>query len=324
MNIAYIDMNLDDTVEDYHHSPKRYGGGRIIASALLYRLDTFDIYSNSESFVNIEELKKKQCFSLDNFARQKIKNGDNIKKYIPNCDKYDIFFHHFSNVFLNLEGCRSQKQAVWPVGWMEQINPNTKNVLLFDHIGQEPQMSATHKIFEIVIGPKFEEFKEYEKEDIIFQCSRHFHLYQSIAVAQLALKYNIKTYFAGPIENTYPLMDFIDNKNTFYLGVVDSETKQDFYKRAKFNTQFQNYPISATLAGKEASSYGCGILACPVGGWNSFIKEGLNGFFINNEIDFINAWEKRNELKQQNCYNLALPHSEENMINSVLDALKAI
>jgi len=324
MNIAYIDMNFDDTIEDYHYSPKRYGGGRIIASALLYKLDTFDIYSNSESFVNIEKSKQNQCFSLDNAARQKIKNGDNIKKYIPNCDKYDIFLHHFSNVFLNLEGCRSQKQAVWSVGWREQINPNNKNILLFDHIGQEPQMVGNHKIFKIVIGPKFEQFKKYDKEDIIFQCSRHFPLYQSIAVAQLALKYNIKTYFAGPIENGYPLIDFIDNKNTFYLGVIDSETKQDFYKRAKLNTQFQNYPISATLAGKEAASYGCGILACPVGGWNLFIKEGLNGFFINNEIDFINAWEKRGELKQQNCYNLGLPHSEENMINSVLNALKAI
>jgi len=317
-------MNFDDTIEDYHHSPKRYGGGRIIASALLYKINSFDIYSNPESFLNVDESKQNQCFALNNSSRQAIKNGDSIKKYIPDADKYDIFFHHFSNVHLNLNECRSQKQAVWPVGWRETVHPDSTNVLLFDKLCQEPQMSANHTIFEIVIGPKFETFKEYPKEDIIFQCSRHFSHYQSIIVAQLALKYGIKTYFAGPIENGYPLMDYIDNKTSFYLGVIDSETKRDFYKRAKLNTQFQNYPISATLAGKEAASYGCGILASSIGGWKHFIKDSVNGFFIKTEADFIKAWEKRDELSQKNCYDMGLPHSEENMVNSTLLALKNI
>ena len=42
------------------------------------------------------------------------------------------------------------------------------------------------------------------------------------------------------------------------------------------------------------------------------------------ETDFIKAWEKRDELSQKNCYNMGLAHSEENMVNSVLHALKSI
>jgi hypothetical protein len=49
------------------------------------------------------------------------------------------------------------------------------------------------------------------------------------------------------IENGYPLMDYIDNKTTFYLGVIDSETKRDFYKRAKLNTRA---PIEGSWCGK--------------------------------------------------------------------------
>lgn len=317
-------MNFDDTVEDYHHSPKKYGGGRVIASALLYKIETFDIYSNPKSFLNIDLSKQNQCFALNSDSRQAIKNGESVKKYISNADEYDIFLHHFSYVYLNLSECRSKNQAVWPVGWREFVNPKNKNVLLFDTVCQEPQMTGPHKIFKIVIGPKFEPFKEFPKEDIVFQCSRNFSSYRSVEVAQLALKYSIKTYFAGPIELGYPLMNYIDNKNTFYLGVINSETKSEFYKRAKLNTQLQNYPISATLAGKEAASYGCGILASPVGGWNYFIKENVNGFFIRNESDFVKAWEARDKISQRDCYDAGLDHCEENMINSVLGCLTSI
>lgn len=324
MKICYLDINVPDCIEDYSSLPTRYGGGRIIAASLLERLHDFHIYANAACFDNVKPGKLSQCFTLTNDDRESIKNGAPVKNYIVNADQYDLFFHHFSHVHLNLTGCRSQKQVVWPVGWREPVHPLNKNVMLFDRQNQEPQFMGQPTIYDIIIGPKFELFKAYPKEDIIFQCSRHFSHYQSIIVAQLALKYDIKTYFAGPIENGYPLIDYIDNKTTFYLGVIDSETKRDFYKRAKLNTQFQNYPISATLAGKEASSYGCGILASPIGGWKHFIKDSINGFFIKTEADFIKAWEKRDQLSQKNCYDMGLPHSEENMVNSILHALNNI
>lgn len=325
MQICYIDINAPDCIEDYSYaSVTRYGGGRIIAAALLEKLDTLHIYANPICFDNVRTGKINQCFSLGDEAREAIKNGAPIKNYIADADQYDIFFHHFSHIHLNLEGCRSQKQVVWPVGWREPVHPLNENIMLFDKENQEPQIQGTAKIYDITIGPKFEPFQEYKKKDIIFQCSRHFSHYNSILVAKLALKYEIQTIFAGPIENGYPLMNFVDNKTTHYIGVIDQKTKQDFYKRAKLNTQFQGYNISVTLAGKEAASYGCPILATPVGGWNSFIKPGINGFKFVTENHFIEAWEKRNLILQKHCYNEALQFSENRMVEMVLKALEEI
>jgi len=324
MKIAYIDVNESDCIEDYHVAPKKYGGGRIIAAALLNQLDDFHIYGDEKCFDGIPIEKRKQGHFLCERERQAIKNGAPLKNYIPNSDEYDIFFHHFAATYLNLQGCRSQKQVVWPVGWREIVHPYHKHVLLFDIKNQEPQLTSNHKVYNIVIGPKFPVFQEYPKEDMIFQCSRHCRAYHSIEVAYYALKHEITTVFAGPIDKDYPLLNFINNKITYYLGVIDQKTKEDFMKRAKVNTQFQDYNISVTLAAKEAASYGCTIFATKMGGYKNFIKDGVNGFFIFSDMDFCNSWNKLDDIKQINCYNEALQFSEDKMVESVLSALNDI
>ena len=44
-------------------------------------------------------------------------------------------------------------------------------------------------------------------------------------------------------------------------------------------------------------------MATNIGEWSNFIINGLNGFIINNEEDFINAWNFRDKIKQVNCEN---------------------
>lgn len=324
MKIAYLDLNEDDLVEDYSTNPNKYGGGRIIGSSLLERLDNFFLFGNKKCFDNIKSEKLNQCISLDIEARRAIKNGAPIKNFIENINQYDIFFHHFSNIYLNLEGHNNPKQAVWPVGWREVVHEKTKNILFFDKDGQATTYSNDAKLYDIVIGPKLEPFEERQKENFIFQCSRHNQAYQSIELANLCNKYNIQAYFAGPIEKDYPLLNYINNINTFYIGSISQQLKFDFFKKAKANVQIQTYPISATLTGKEASSYGVPIIAAPIGGWNKYIKHGINGFFIQNENDFINSWNNINIIKQKDCYDSAFVHSEENMFKSVLKALENI
>jgi len=324
MNIAYLDLNEDDLVEDYSSNPNRYGGGRIVCAALLKRLDNCFLFANSKCFDNIETNKRNQCISLDLEARKAIKNGAPIKNYIQDLNKYDIFLHHNAGIYINLEGHNKPKQAVWPVGWREKVHEKTKNILMFDQEGQETLYSSDAKIYDIVIGPDFEPFEIRRKEDFIFQCSRHNHVYQSIQLAVLSNKYNIKTYFSGPIEKDYPLLNYINNINTFYVGSISQDLKKDFFKKAKANVQIQTYPISATLTGKEASSYGVAIIAAPIGGWNNYVKHGVNGFFIKNEEDFINAWRNIDYIKQEKCYEIGLKHSEENMFKKVMEALKDI
>lgn len=325
MNIAYLDLNEDDLIEDYSSKPDRYGGGRIVCASLLKRLNNCFLFANEKCFDNIDlDKKKNQCIPLDSNTRKAIKNGAPIKNYIQDINKYDIFLHHDTGVYINLEGHNRPRQAVWPVGWREKVHENIRNVLSFDREGQNTIYPKDARIYDIVIGPEFEPFEQRSKENFIFQCSRHNNVYQSIQLAALSNKYKIKTYFSGPIEKDYPLLNYIDNINTFYLGLISQDLKREFFKKAKANVQIQTYPISATLTGKEASSYGVAIIAAPIGGWNNYVQHGVNGFFIKNEEDFINAWRNINSIEQIKCYQLGEKHSEENMFKKVVQALQDI
>jgi glycosyltransferase involved in cell wall biosynthesis len=119
-------------------------------------------------------------------------------------------------------------------------------------------------------------------------------------------------------------MNFIDNKTTFYLGSISQEDKIKYNKIAKFHTQFQTYPTCATLSAKESLSYGTPIMASSIGEWPSFIVEGLNGFIVKTEQDFVKAWENRNNIKQINCYNSVTKHSEDKMIEEFYSAFEQI
>ncbi len=324
MKIAYIDLNHPDFFEDYSYEPKRYGGGRIIPGPLMERHENFVICSDKRSFENVRSEKLGQCRILDWDARREIRDGAPLKKYIPNADEFDLFFHANTNIHLNLDGLKAE-QVVWSVGWSETLHPLNINVMYFDQEGQQPILShGNHKIYKTIIGPKVEPFQEYKKEDLIFQCTRHEKCFQSLEVAQLALKYKIKTVFAGPMQNGYPLPNYIDNVTTFYLGQISNAEKIAWNKRAKFNTQFQSWPTCATLSGKESLAYGSAIIALPIGGWPRFIKQGINGFLINSEQDFVNAWASRDSIIQKNCYDTALEHSEDKMIETVQAAFESI
>jgi glycosyltransferase involved in cell wall biosynthesis len=322
--IAYIDLNHPDFYEDYSYVPRRYGGGRIIPGPLMEFHQNFHIFSDKRSFENVRADKLGQCRILDWPARKAIREGAAIKDIIPTASEYDLFFHANTNIHLNLNGLKAE-QVIWSVGWSETINPKNKHVMFFDQEFQQPLLySNDHIIHKIVIGPKVEPFQEYQKEDLIFQCTRHEKCFQSIEVAQLALKHRIKTVFAGPLQHGYPLPNYIDNLTTFYLGEISNTDKVAWNKKAKFNTQFQSWPTPASLSAKESLAYGSAIIALPIGGWPSFIKQGVNGFIINNEQDFLNAWSARDSIQQKNCHATASEYSEDKMIELLQKAFESI
>ena len=324
MRVAYIDLNYPDFFEDYSYEPCRYGGGRIVPAPLMELFNEFFIYSDERSFQNVRPDKKSRCQVLTWKARQAIRNGAPVKDFITEAESFDLFFHANTNIHLNLQGLKAE-QLVWSVGWSETVHPDNIHVAFFDIHHQMPILShGNHIIHHIVIGPKVEPFQEYKKEDLIFQCTRHEKCFQSMEVAQLSLKYGIKTIFAGPMQHGYPLRDYIDNKTTFYLGEIAQAEKIKYNKLAKAHTQFQSWPTCATLSAKEAMSFGTFPIALPVGGWPAFIKNGINGFVINSEQEFITAWQNRDRISQKECYNTALEHSEDKMVMKVLEAFKKI
>lgn len=315
MKILYVDLNYIDFFEDYSYEPQAYGGGRVMAGPFLEKRDNFYIASDIRSFLNVREGKKKQCYPLTWPEREKLRRGVPLLEILPESKDFDVVVHHFANICLNLQGLNA-KQVCWPVGWRETVHPKTPNVALFNQRYQETFLPGSPKVFEVTIGPNIPPFQEYQKEDMIFQCTRQEELFQSIYVAKLALKYGIKLVLAGPIAKGYPLLDYIDEKTTFYLGQISETLKTECAKKAKAITQFQQFPTPITLAAKHALAYGCFVMAIPVGEWPEFVKDGVNGFIVNNEDEFKKSWDRRNEVRQVDCHNSVLRYSEDNMIAS--------
>ncbi len=329
MKIAYIDFNLQDSVlEDYSAvNGKRYGGGSVFAPYAREVWDDFHIFANPKCFDNLTENEKKdKCHSLTDQQRQDIFDGKPIKDIILEIVNFDLLVDHCSPIYVNIEST-NLKAAVWPVGAFESCHPKNIHLLFFNFDGQKPNLQHTnHKIYKIQLGKPVPEFKEYNKENIIFQCSRHNNIFQSIEVVDLCNKYGIPIYMAGKIDENYPLLQYINNKNSFWLGTLSQTDKNKWHERAKICTILQNgWPSPFTLGGLEAHNKGSQLWVAPSSDfWISYIKHGENGFFVRNEEEFLKAWTNKDLIKQKNCYDSSCGYSIENMLNSFRAAFEQI
>jgi glycosyltransferase involved in cell wall biosynthesis len=313
MNILYIDLNDNNLVEDYSTNPTRYGGGRIFASAALQKDSNFFIAGYEKCFENI--LDKSNCILTTEEERKRIVNGEKVKDIIPNADIFDIFVYHRYDTVLNLEGLKG-KQCCWAVGRDETINPKMENLLLYSREHQNAIVNENTKIYDIIIGTQNNGYELYNKKNFIFQCSRHEPIFGSIYVAQFCQKYKIPVIFAGPIQNGYPLMDFVDNNLIKYLGQISEVEKRKLYKEAIASTYLHFWPTPFNLSAIESLSCNTPLIATNNGFWPSLVKNGINGFIINNEIEFIEAINKCKNINQLSCYETSLKYTTEKMLES--------
>jgi hypothetical protein len=323
MKIAYIDLNDETFWEDYSISPKKYGGGRVFAAAAKENYLDFhlDIYANPRSFDNVTDSENKRaCIPTTWEQRDAIRQYKPIKDIIANAEQYDLFVTHNMGFPINTEGLKG-KLCAWALGREEWCDPRFKHVLQYNEY-QLTKVGPETKTYRTVIGKPLPEFREYNKENFIFQCTRHTPIFGSIEIAATCNNLGIKAYFAGPIDKDYPLLQFIDNKNTFYLGIISEEIKIEFLKRARLCTFYHRWNTPFNLSAIEALSYGTPIAATPVGFWPSLVKK-ENGFFFSSEEDFKKKFEE-NPFSQRDCWNSAQPYSEQNMIDSFLKAFQTI
>jgi glycosyltransferase involved in cell wall biosynthesis len=315
MKIAYIDLNYPDHYESYAINPKRYGGGRIFAAWAKELINNFHIFSSESSFQDLSENDSRlNCHQISHDQQQSIRDGKAIAEVIPETEDVDIFVHHFSNIHINT----LKPQIIWCLGYGEQIHPLNKHVMLYNKNKQRPvTTNLDHIIYDVVIGVPIPESFEYnKKEDFIFQCTRHVPEFGSINVAQLCNHYKIKCIFAGPINDHYPLLNHIDNVNTFYIGTISNEEKIEYTKKARLYTFLHSWPTPFNLSAIDALAYGTPIVSTPIGFWPELIEQNKNGFIIENEKDFINVWNKSLDIDQQDCFNTAKNFTVNKMIES--------
>ncbi len=213
MRVAYLDFNLKNSVIECYSSlnSSRYGGGSAFSPWAREVWDDFHIYANPKCFYNLTNSEKKdKCHWLTDEQRQDIFDSKPIKDIIPEIVNFDLIVHHHCSQWVNTDGL-DIKSCCWVIGYLEDCHPKNTNLLFFNFDGQKSRLKHNdHKIYKIQLGKPVPEFKEYKKENIIFQCSRHNSIFRSIQVADICNRHNIPVYFAGKIDENYPLLDFID------------------------------------------------------------------------------------------------------------------
>lgn len=326
MKIAYFDLN-DDGFEDYSINPKRYGGGRVFASQAKEEFnndkDSFVIYADEKCFENLSNNERgDKCLMTTKEEREALRFGKPLKEIISNLNDIDLIVHHFSNEYLNTEGLKA-KQVCWSVGWKEVVNPKFKYAIFYNDY-QFPIIEETTKQYKAVIGKVMPPFGEREKEDFIFQCSRHCSSFGSFTVAEVCNRHGIPVVFAGPIEKGYPLLEKIQQSNGLkYLGQISEEEKIDYCKRARICTFLHTWPTPFNLSAIEALGCGTPIVSTGVGFWPSLVTE-KNGFIVNSEIEFLNAYHKAPEIKQKDCWESVQCFSHTEMLNQFYKIFKEI
>jgi glycosyltransferase involved in cell wall biosynthesis len=327
MNIAYFDLHKNDIHEDYSIYPKRYGGAATFAryaKQILNNKDhSFKILALKDSFSSYTDEDNKNFYALNDDQINAINSFHPIKDVISDIDLSDldiIMFHH-DFFTLNTQALKAKK-VYWPLVGNSTCHPNNDLMLLYSKNLQCYYNPSTTKIALFQIGVNVpDSFNIYNKENLIFQCTQHVDTFNSIEVAKKAIEIGYKAIFAGPIFNNYNLLDYIDNKNTFYLGQISEEEKILNMQKAKFSTFLHKHETPFNLSILESMAYG----VVPICSNNTFFRSIINndnGFIYNGS--FKEAAENYNTNMQINCYNTAKMFSKENMIISFLSAVQIL
>ena len=327
MKIAYIDcqMNLP-FAEDYAINAKRYGGGACFAryakKMLNNEQDEFYIYGSKANFENLGNNENNdKCIVLNELALSNLRAGAPIRWWIPESVNFDIIIFHHDCFTLNTQFLKA-KLVHWALMGDGRANhPNTPYTLLYN-----PGEKSVHgKSFPIVIGKYVPEtFTQYKKENYIFQCSRHDEHMNSIEVAKFCLRNKIKGIFAGPILNGYPLMDYIDNHWTNYIGLISEYDKTRYLMQATATTYLHTWNTAFNLSAVESLAYGTPIITSKRGCFNYLTLESENGFFWSPESNLLELYQKCQTLDQEKVWKSAQRFSHTAMVNSFYKAFQEI
>jgi len=320
MIIANIELSENEDYSPFHS--KRYGGGSVFgkyALPLLNNQETkFYIYGRSKNFENVtEEEGRSNCIELTNEQVQLLKQGYPVARIIPNADQWDILVHNQESFAFNTQGLKC-KQVCWLAFVNQTIWPLNDAGFVYSY-NQNPILDPNRtKLMKVQIGTFVpESFQEYAKEDYLFQVTRMDSTMNPIKTVKLCNKFKIKGYFAGPILNDYPLLQHIDNENTFYMGVLTEQEKIKMLKGARIFGGIQDWDTIWNLSCHQSLAYNTPLVCYKRGFFNELIEDGIDGFYYNdNEEHFLEIWEKSKKIKQQDCYKKALKFSEKEMVNS--------
>jgi len=331
IRIAYFDLFHSGWHEDYSINARKYGGGAIFPKWAKEEWSKpesnfeFYIFAPKRCWEHIDEsLENKFCFQeLPENIGQFLLNGGHIKNVIPNIDYFDIIMLGHTGVAINNSNCRPIQVHWAGFGRASDSHPFIPYTFLYGK-NLSPAY-PNQKTYPIKIGkPVSDVFIKNDKEDYIFICSSHDISKDSIPLAKECLKNNIKGIFAGIIQGDYKLLNYIDNKTTFFLGEISDKFKYELAKKARLSAFLGTCPCVFSLGVVEMLANGTPILRNNTN-FNDWLEEtivdGYNGFIYNGK-NFLECWNNAKNINQENCWKTAKKYSTKEMVLSFEEAIR--
>jgi hypothetical protein len=308
--------------EDHSIHSLKYGAGAVFTKyARILKNDENNIFYDfapKECFTNIKKDERPdRCIALAEEQLYRLKRLEPIVNFLPHAKDIDIFIFNNDDLIINTLGIKAT-QVLWHSFVGQTCVPYIPNLFIYSY-DQKPYLNPQHtNIFKVKIGkPPRDNFRPRPKENFIFQCTRNDTVMDTITTVKLCNNHGIQAYFGGPILDNYPLLEHINNKNTFYLGVLSEEEKLAWSSRARLYGCIQNWDTIFSLSAIEALGQGTPLICRERGCFRYLVEDGRDGFYFGGtDESFLNIWSKSLDINQIDCYNKALQYSEKEMVDS--------
>lgn len=320
MKILLLELSCSDSCAK---NPSRYSGSGPTMRRLAENLDNCYLAAEESCF---EGDITEKCIPLCKDYIEVIKKGGLLNNYLNYCcGQYDLIVYCNPNIVLNTE----KPQICWAVGANEEIHPQIKHLLLHNAKWQQPLIKNPEtKIYEFILGIDIPPFQVENKTIDVFQCSNHYSAINSDLVAYWCTKNGIKAVFAGPIDPNYKktFLKQIDYNYATYIGQIDEAEKIRLMKKARCYTSLVSHNINGPqLSVKQAWSYGCSVISSRMGIMPEVIKNGINGFIIKDEEEFVDAVKTYSwEIDQKSCWETANQWSLPKMVDSFKNVVEKV
>lgn len=321
IRVAYLDLGFSH--EQYGLQPTRYGGGGVVARYLKEDPEVdLHVFAPLEAFDNVGAHERHdRCHPFPPEARDWLKRGGPLSAVKGLGDqRWDVILHPHTCETINAKGLLIPAPVVQFCGFDGAAgHPGNDYILLYDDTFT-PRFGEKAKY--VRIGkPVPETYCPHPRAPYVFQCSRHDDHMNSIEVAKLCRRFAIQGYFAGPIHNGYPLMEYVDGKVTHYLGEIDEATKLGYYRHATLVTLPVTWDPPFNQSVIEAQGQGTPIWVTKRGPFlTRYLQDGINGFDTQ-KVGLLEAFQQAARLKGEDCWKAASAYGVPVMVASFKKAL---
>lgn len=316
-------MNIAHLLPYASRFPAAKHNGRVewairLAKIQASRGHTVSVYCAPGSGESVPELH--WCSTLQPLDNPTANNTALIEKALQN-PEHDIFHSHFDSAHYPLADLTS-KPIVVTQHWFpnediakaahDRASDNVYTVPVTKLMQQEDErlsIPATEMIYHGIDLTKFSYSEEPRNDRLVFvgRIAPHKGVREAVAIAKQA---GAKLDIIGKVEakdEAYwqEILPFVDGEQIRYLGAKNLDEVAEFFSHAKafiFPSQKAEAFGQVTI---EAQACGAPVIIYDIGASSELVQDGVTGFVVTNEEDFVKAIKKLPAINRKNCRTFA-------------------